>query len=133
MCTKISDFKQVPFFTILAACFIWKYPDHTCQFIKALINILREELLHSQLRHNVEHRHITPLTDIAHNLLAIDLQLDIRNNCEGLQQKFQHAEYFTYDYSANFYQIFKRFSLLFSRVHKLSNDSSYNMMCRLFS
>ena len=36
-----------------------------------------------------------PCTDIASNLLAIDLQLDVRIACNGLQQKFQHAEYFT--------------------------------------
>ena len=38
-----------------------------------------------------------PCTDIASNLLAIDLQLDVRIACNGLQQKFQHAEYFTCD------------------------------------
>ena len=34
-----------------------------------------------------------PCTDIASNLLAIELQLDVRIACNGLQQKFQHAEY----------------------------------------
>ena len=36
-----------------------------------------------------------PCTDVASNLLAIELQLDVRIACNGLQQKFQHAEYFT--------------------------------------
>ena len=40
---------------------------------------------------------IHPRTHVAHNLPAIDLQLDVQNGCDGLQQKFQHAEYFTYD------------------------------------
>ena len=34
-----------------------------------------------------------PCTDIASNLLAIELQLDAQIACKGLQQKFQHAEY----------------------------------------
>ena len=38
-----------------------------------------------------------PCTDVASTLLAIELQLDIRFPCNGLQQKFQHAEYFTCD------------------------------------
>ena len=38
-----------------------------------------------------------PWTDIASNLLAIELQLDVRIACNGLQQKFQHAEYFACD------------------------------------
>ena len=38
-----------------------------------------------------------PLTDIARNLLAIDFQLNVRNDCDGLKQKFQHAEYLTCD------------------------------------
>ena len=36
-----------------------------------------------------------PLTDDARNLLAIDLRLDVRNYCDGLQPEFQHPEYFT--------------------------------------
>ena len=40
---------------------------------------------------------LKPMTDIARDLLAIDLRLDVRNYCNGLQQKFQHAEYFTCD------------------------------------
>ena len=35
---------------------------------------------------------IKSCTDVASNLLAIDLRLDIRIACDGLQQKFQHAE-----------------------------------------
>ena len=38
-----------------------------------------------------------PCIDVASNLLAIELQLDVRIACNGLQQKFQHAEYFTCD------------------------------------
>ena len=38
-----------------------------------------------------------PCTDVTSNLLAIELQLDVRIACNGLQQKFQHAEYFTCD------------------------------------
>ena len=33
--------------------------------------------------------------DVAGNLPAIDLQLDVQIACDGLQQKFQHAGYFT--------------------------------------
>ena len=36
-------------------------------------------------------------TDVASHLLAIDLRLDVRTACDGLQQKFQHGEYFTCD------------------------------------
>ena len=36
-------------------------------------------------------------TDVASNLVAIDLRLDVRIACDGLQQKFQRAEYFTCD------------------------------------
>ena len=41
--------------------------------------------------------HLKPCTDVASNLLAIDLRLDVRIACDGLQQKFQHAEYFICD------------------------------------
>ena len=40
---------------------------------------------------------LKPCTDVASNLLAIDLRLNVRIACDGLQQKFQHAEYFTCD------------------------------------
>ena len=40
---------------------------------------------------------LKPCTDIASNLFAIDLRLNVQIACDGLQQKFQHAEYFTYD------------------------------------
>ena len=40
---------------------------------------------------------LKPCTDVASNLLAIGLQLDFRIAYDGLQQKFQHAEYFTCD------------------------------------
>ena len=36
-----------------------------------------------------------PCTHVASNLLAIDLQLYVQIVCDGLQLKFQHAEYFT--------------------------------------
>ena len=36
-------------------------------------------------------------THVANNLLAIDLEFDVHMACNGLQQKFQHAEYFTCD------------------------------------
>ena len=38
---------------------------------------------------------IKPCTDVASNLLVIGLQLDVRIASDGLQQKSQHAEYFT--------------------------------------
>ena len=38
-----------------------------------------------------------PCTDVASNLLAIDLRLNVRIAFDDLQQKFQHAEYFTCD------------------------------------
>ena len=37
----------------------------------------------------------SPAQDVASNSLAIDLRLYVRNACNGLQQRFQHAEYFT--------------------------------------
>ena len=40
---------------------------------------------------------LKPCREVASNLLAIDLRLNIRIACEGLQQKFQHAEYFSCD------------------------------------
>ena len=40
---------------------------------------------------------IKPCTDVASNLFAIDLQLDVPIACDCLQQKFQHVEYFTCD------------------------------------
>ena len=40
---------------------------------------------------------IEPRTHVARNLFAIDLQLDVQNDCEGLQHKFQHADYLTRD------------------------------------
>ena len=40
---------------------------------------------------------VKPCTDVASNLLAIDLRLDVRIACNGLQLKVQHAEYFTCD------------------------------------
>ena len=35
---------------------------------------------------------LKPRTDVARNLLAIDLRLDFQIACDGLQQKFHHAE-----------------------------------------
>ena len=40
-------------------------------------------------------RSLKPCTDVASNLFAIDLRLNVRIACDGLQQKFRHAEYFT--------------------------------------
>ena len=40
---------------------------------------------------------VKPCTDIVTNLLAIGLRLDVRIACDGLQQKFQHAEHSTCD------------------------------------
>ena len=40
---------------------------------------------------------LKPFTDVASNLVVIDLRLDVRIACDDLQQKFQHAEYFTCD------------------------------------
>ena len=52
---------------------------------------------------------LNPFTDVASNLLAIDLRLDIQIACDGLQQKFKHAEYFTGD-PLIYQSIFGRFS-----------------------
>ena len=38
---------------------------------------------------------LKPCTDVASSLLAIDLRLNVRIAFDGLQQKFQHAKYFT--------------------------------------
>ena len=35
---------------------------------------------------------VKPCTDVASNLLAIDLRFNVQIACDGLQQKFQHAE-----------------------------------------
>ena len=40
---------------------------------------------------------VKPCADVASNLLAIDLRLDVRIACEYLEPKFQHAEHFTCD------------------------------------
>ena len=63
-------------------------------------------------------------TDVASHLLTIELQLDVRITCDGLQQKFQHAEYFTCN-PLIFHPIFTQFSPLSSEFHALSIDSSY--------
>ena len=39
---------------------------------------------------------LKPCTDVARNLLVIDLHLNVRIACNGFQQKFQHAEYFVF-------------------------------------
>ena len=66
--------------------------------------------------------HYKPCTEVASNLLSVDLRLDVRIACDGLQQKFQHAEYFACSPLIS-QPIFIRFSLLFSKFNKLSNDS----------
>ena len=38
---------------------------------------------------------LKPLTEVARNLLVINLLLDVPIAPDGLQKKFQHAEYFT--------------------------------------
>ena len=38
---------------------------------------------------------LKPCTDVASNLLAIDLRLNIRKAYDGSQQKFQQTQYFT--------------------------------------
>ena len=40
---------------------------------------------------------IKPRTYVAHNLLAVDLQLHVQITWDDLHQKFQHAQYFTGD------------------------------------
>ena len=68
---------------------------------------------------------VKPLTDFVCNLVGIDLGLDVRNDCDGLQQKFQHADYCTCDslitqptfirFSNNFHyysQIFMSFPMI---------------------
>ena len=41
--------------------------------------------------------HFKPPTHVARNLPAFDLRLDVQIACDGLHQKFQHAEFFTCD------------------------------------
>ena len=59
--------------------------------------------LYMVLKHNIKCPKLTkvlclkPSTDVASNLIAIDLRFDVRITCAGLQQKFQHAEHFTCD------------------------------------
>ena len=52
---------------------------------------------------------LKPCTDVASNLLVIDLQVDVRMACDGLQQKFQHAGFFTCEFLIS-QSIFSRFS-----------------------
>ena len=73
-----------------------------------------------------------PRTHVASNLVLIEFQLDVQIACDGLQQKFQHAEYFTCNPLITISYFIKRFPQLFSKFHKLSNDSSYNIMRQLF-
>ena len=40
---------------------------------------------------------VKPCTDVASISVAMGLPLDVRIACDGLQQKFQHAKYFTCD------------------------------------
>ena len=58
---------------------------------------------------------LKPCTDVASNFVVIDLGLDVRIACDDLQQKFQHAEYFTCDPLNT--------RPLISEFHELSGDS----------
>ena len=42
-----------------------------------------------------KHCHLEPRAHVASNFIAIHLRLDVRNGCDGLQQKLQYAEYST--------------------------------------
>ena len=63
---------------------------------------------------------IKPCTDVACNLPAIDLRLDIRIACNSLQQKFHHAEYFTCDLLI---AIFMQFSSLCQNLISFREDT----------
>ena len=56
-----------------------------------------------------------PCTDIASNLLTIELQLDVRIACNACNRSFNMLNIYmrSLDISANFHPIFKRFSPLF--------------------
>ena len=58
-------------------------------------------------------------TNIASDLLAIDLQLNVQIACDGLQQKFQHAEYSTFDPSTS-QSILIRFLTIFTVILGIS-------------
>ena len=75
---------------------------------------------------------LKPCTDVASNLLVIDLRFDVQIACDGLPQKIEHAGYFTCDPLISL-PIFIRFPNSFSvfLYFKLSNDSSYNMIRQL--
>ena len=66
---------------------------------------------------------LKPCTDITSNLLGIDLRLDVQIVCDGLQQKFQYAEYSTCEplisqpWSPNF-QMVSTINLTFSQAKK---------------
>ena len=53
-----------------------------------------------------------PCTNVASNLPKIGLRLDVQIACDGLQQKFHYAEYFTCDplifqsFSSDFHPVF---------------------------
>ena len=68
--------------------------------------------------------YIKPHTHVARYYLVIDLRLDIKNDCDGFQQKFQHAEYFTCDPLIT-RPILIQFSNVFHHLSQdfISNDS----------
>ena len=72
-------------------------------------------------------------TEVASILPVIDLGLDIRIACDGLQQKFQHVEYFTCD-PLKSQLMFLQFQMVFTINPNLTllNDNLYMMLCVLF-
>ena len=56
---------------------------------------------------------LKPCTDVASNLLVIDLRLVVWIACDGSKQKFKHAEHLTCDPLVNYSPNFHRFLLLF--------------------
>ena len=73
---------------------------------------------------------LKPCTDVVSNLLVIDLGWNVRIACDGLQQKFQHAEYFTCDPLIS-QSILIQFQTVFTVIIKISSAfQSYNMVRR---
>ena len=75
-----------------------------------------------------------PCTDMASNLIVIGLQNDVRITCDCLQQKFQHAEYFTCNHVklSQFSSDLQTVFTIFLDFHMLSFDTAYMMMRQLF-
>ena len=68
-----------------------------CLYVSPLHVITNAQIVPVYTKYSAPNLRCRYIADVAGNLLAIGLRLDVRIACNGLQQKFQHAEYFTCD------------------------------------